>query len=162
MSDNETIDFGSLAPIQVEVSMNGEEFILQEASGAVAKKFQNARLSKIKFVDGKPSSLSEVGDIEPYLVSLCLFRKSDKGLTSVKQSEVESWPYRIQEKLFLKAKQISGLDKTETPYQELIKEAFNHPDSPVTPDQVITWVNELQDPKFDPIKKLFEGDESKK
>lgn len=161
--ENCELNFDSIAPIEIKVTIEGEKYILQEASGEVATKYTNARLGKIKFNDGKPNSFQGLADIEPYLVSMCLFRL-DFGAdgeeikrTPVTVAKIQSWPSRIQTKLFEEAKRISELDKTEIPYTDLIKEAFNNPEAPATGEAILEWVESLEDTKFDPIQKLFEN-----
>lgn len=162
MSDNEVLDFSDLTRKEIKVLIQDETFYLQEATGAVAKRFDNLRLSKITFVDGKPTAFSGVADLEPMLVSMCLFREKDGKRIPVDQKEIESWPARIQQTLFVKAKEISGLDKPEVPYVSLINEAFEHPEAPATPTQIIEWIDALKDEKYDVIKKLFKDDAAKK
>ncbi len=157
------LNFDDIAPIEIKVTIQNEKYVLEEATGQVATKYLNARLGKIKFNDGKASSLQGIADIEPFLVSMCLF-KLDFGATGevikktpVSVTTIQSWPFRIQDQLYKEAKRISQLDKIETPYNELIEEAFNNPEAPATSEAILGWIDSLEDEKFDPIKKLFEN-----
>lgn len=155
-----TLDFSNITPVEIPTIIGGENYVLKEATGEVAKLFQNARLNKVKFEDGKPTSIGNIAEIEPYLVSLCIFKVVDGRHVAVTQKTVESWLYRIQSKLYDTAKKISDLDRVESPIQELIKEAFNNPDAPTTSEAILDWIEQLKDEKFDRIKVLFEDTES--
>ncbi len=158
--ENQMIDFSDLTSIEVPVNIKGTKYVLLEATGEVATKYLNFRMSKIKFTsDGKPNSTQNIGDIEPFLVSMCLFL--EEGRKPVSMVTVQSWPYRVQKKLFEEAKKISGLDKSEIPYRDLLQEALNNPEAPITAEALVNWLSQLADKeKFKPILDLFEDSES--
>ncbi|MFA5376327.1 MAG: hypothetical protein WC455_11335 [Dehalococcoidia bacterium] len=101
-----------LTPQTEPVKLSGKDYSLREASGDAATKFANARLSCIKLgPDGKPQTVRGIADVEPLLVSLCLFDESGKN---VPEATVRSWPARVQKVLYDRAKEMSHLDDLET------------------------------------------------
>jgi hypothetical protein len=107
MPDDVT-DLGDLAPVTVDYFIGGKPFQLREATSDGAAKFRNAAAGTARITDGKVSGVGNVGDLEPLLVSLCLFDGDGKP---VPLSVVRQWPGRVVRKLFDKAKTISGLDE---------------------------------------------------
>ena len=101
-----------LTPQTEPVKLSGKDYSLREASGDAATKFANARLNCIKLgPDGKPQTVRGIADVEPLLVSLCLFDETGKN---VPEATVRSWPARVQKVLFERAKEMSHLDDLET------------------------------------------------
>lgn len=113
MSNEElAIDFGDITPITVAVTINGEHYQLREASGDAACRYRNALLKCTQLgPEGKPQRLEGMGDTEPFLVSLCLFKENG---APVNAATVRAWPSRVQKRLFETAKRISKLDEDET------------------------------------------------
>jgi hypothetical protein len=101
--------FDDITPIEEPWSIGGEEYILRETSGDAAVKYDNARLSRHEYQDGKLVRLRDYADLEPLLVSLCLFTKDDKP---VPESTIRSWPARLQKKLHERARFISRMNRT--------------------------------------------------
>lgn len=105
---------------EVPVVINGEEYVLREASAAAAKEYRNAALKSFKMgLEGRPESI--IGDglagAEPLLVSLCLFKK---GATNPVGSKfVDALPSRVVKPLFEKAKEISDLGEGEETVKDL-------------------------------------------
>lgn len=115
--------FDSVDLSVVPVTIAGMEYLLREPSADIAAKYRNAaaKCAKSQFVDGRVSGMSMdgIGDIEPLLVSMCLFERTaqhsleDKGiLVQVSLATVRSWPSRIVKPLFDLAKRLGDLDET--------------------------------------------------
>lgn len=86
-------------------------FTLKEATIGAAAKYRNALLECATIgPDGKPSKFSGMADVEPLLVSLCLFDADGNG---VPLSTVNEWPSRIVKQLFNRIKDVSDLDEDE-------------------------------------------------
>ena len=104
-------------PSHVDVSIDGKDYVLKEASASDAKEFRNAALKSFRFgEDGGPESIvgDGVADADILLVSLCLYEKvenseGETNLIKVKKALVNSWPARVVKGLFEKAKDISDL-----------------------------------------------------
>ena len=112
MNVKEPMVFEDLARIEVPVTVGSQQYVLREANGDTACKFQNARVARYEYNDeGKLVRLRDTADLEPFLVSLCLFMQD--GVTPVSEVTIRSWPGKIQGKLYDRAKEISGLDETE-------------------------------------------------
>lgn len=110
----EELVFESLDCIEVPVTVGNQKYILREANGDVAVKFQNARLAKHEYnEDGRLVRLKDTADLEPFLVSMCLFKKVENEETPVSETTIRGWPSHIQSKLFDTAKKISHIDETE-------------------------------------------------
>ena len=89
------------------------QYYLREATEDAAVKYRNAAMRAARFTDGKLSSVEGVADVEPLLVSLCLYQITPKGDVPVQLATIRGWPARIVKPLFEKAKQLSNLDEGE-------------------------------------------------
>ena len=96
----EILDFSGLEPIQVEVRISGHQYVLREASGKAAGIYRNACMAAITIgPGGKATAMKNLADVEPLLVSLCLFDSNNKA---VPISTITAWPSRVQKALFEK------------------------------------------------------------
>ena len=103
----EAMDFSDLSLAEVPVQIGDKQYTLREATGDAACLYRNALLRCTKLgPQGKPETVQGMADVEPYLVSLCLFDENDKP---VKASVIRKWPARIQASLFTRIKEISDL-----------------------------------------------------
>ena len=110
MSDN-GLDFSDLTRVEVSVTVGDKQYTLREATGDAACRYRNALLKCTELgPEGKPVRVIGMADVEPLLVSLCLFNEQNKP---VHVNTVRSWPARIQKALFEKTKEISNLDDEE-------------------------------------------------
>lgn len=131
--DNGALDFDSdgLSLTKIPVRYQGKDYLLVEALGDAVATWRNAQLrgttmQQIGDSDTRTIALGGMADSEPLLVHLCLFTPDkdgnlilDKEGNVVLQRRVslhivKNWPNRILSRLFEKAKEISGLDQTET------------------------------------------------
>jgi hypothetical protein len=113
---DDLFDLGDLEPKSVSYKIGGKPYQLREASSAAAAKFRNASISGAKLADGKIVGIGNVGDVEPLLVSLCLFQLGTDGVwATVPLDTIKSWPARIVKPLFEMAKEISQLDDAREP-----------------------------------------------
>ncbi|WP_410959339.1 hypothetical protein, partial [Salmonella sp. SAL4433] len=73
MDEYEPLDFPSIALRQRQVTVAGKKYVLLEASGDASCRSRNAIFQCTKLgPDGKPVGMSNMADVEPLLVSLCL------------------------------------------------------------------------------------------
>lgn len=119
-------DFSDLEPVRLAFNIGKRKFILCEADGDAGAKYRSAAVSAAKMNDGKVIRVDGMGDIEPMLVSRCLFYADENGHLRVDDNDnpikkylveeavIRSWPDRVQKALFNKVKEISGLDDTDT------------------------------------------------
>tara|TARA_R110002020_G_scaffold376130_3_gene587310 strand:+ start:29126 stop:29548 length:423 start_codon:yes stop_codon:yes gene_type:complete len=96
--------------IEIPVTIGEKKYTLKEASGDTVVRYKNAITRATTFKDGKLSSVSNINDSEPLLVSLCLFQEN--GLP-VSLTLVRSFKNSTLEVLFDKAKEISNLDQAD-------------------------------------------------
>lgn len=149
----EILDFTGLEPVQIEVRISGHQYVLKEASGKAAGIYRNACMAAITIgPNGKATAMKNLADVEPLLVSLCLFDSNNKA---VPITTISGWPSRIQKALFEKAKEISELSET-TDEKKLLDEALELPGAPALRE----WVESLPE-KFEPLKKLFKSEQDK-
>lgn len=93
-------------------TIDGKKYILREADGTAACRYNNAKLHGTKFDEnGKAVGIGNLADVEPLLVSLCLFE--DGAKTHVPLAVVSAWPYQVIKALFDEAKEISHLDERD-------------------------------------------------
>lgn len=108
------IVFDTLQPVEVSVKLGGEQYWLKEASEAAAVAYRNASAAAVKMEAGEVSGLGDVGDVEPLLVSYCLWRETPDGRKPVPVSTVRGWPAKVVKAIFNRVKEISELDEPET------------------------------------------------
>lgn len=145
MSEETTRDpynFDEAVPAEVPVTYKNERMFLREASGDAAARYRNAVMKATKLTDGKVSSIDGMADVEPYLVSLCLWRKINGVESQVPLDVVRQMPARMVKKLYAKARSISDLD--EVAEQPLVK-VLSLPGSPVTLERMREFAGTLGD-----------------
>lgn len=151
---SENLDFDSLQPIELEVKIKGRVYALREASEGVAVDHRNAILASTTFVNGKASSVRNLATVEPQFVSGCLFDDNGK---KVPVQIITTWPAKIVKKIYAEAKRISGLN--EQPMERsLLEKALALEGSPVSYEQLVNWVDNLEsekDEEYDPLKAWF-------
>lgn len=112
MTDN--FNFDDLEPISFPVRYRGEEYVAREATEGAAKKWRNATIRGTRMEGGKVISMGDIADSEPLLVSLCLFKVTDKGEVPVPFNTICGWPARVVRPIHDKIKDISGLNEDDT------------------------------------------------
>jgi hypothetical protein len=113
------IRFDDITPIEVEVFVGKEKYILRETSGAARVIYDNARLACYEYQEGKLVKVHDMANIEVLLVSLCLFMGD--GVTPVSEISIKVWPGRVYKALYEKAREISGMSETPENLEEQIK-----------------------------------------
>jgi len=103
------IRFDDITPIEERVHVGGQEYVLRETSGDAAVRYDNARLGCYEYQDGKLVRVHGLANLEPLLVSLCLFMGD--GTTPVPEATVKAWPARVQRTLYARAREVSGMNE---------------------------------------------------
>ncbi len=112
MNSHEPLVFTDLSPIEIPATIGDKSYVLREATGNVACRYRNALLACTQLgPEGKPSKITGMADVEPLLVSLCMF---EDGTKPVPQATVRAWPNRIVKSLFDRVKEISDLDEDDS------------------------------------------------
>lgn len=125
---NTEFDFDNLVSAEIPVKVAGSSYTLKEASGKAAGTYRNACMAAITIgPTGKATAMKNLADVEPLLVSLCLF---DENGRNVPLSTITAWPARIQKALFNKAKEISELEEVSDE-KKLLEKALALPGAPV-------------------------------
>lgn len=119
----EPIVFESLEPIEVPVKIEGKDYILLEASSTVGILYKDRQMQCTQLSDeGNVVKIQGLGALEPYLVSLCLFRiDPEKGRVPVSMETIKSWPNKVQKKLYKVAREIGELVEADDDIAELEK-----------------------------------------
>jgi hypothetical protein len=107
---DDVTDLGDLELKSFKYKIGGEPYTLREASADAAVKYRNASSAGATMKDGTVT-VGRVGDVEPILVSLCLF---DQHGRAVPLHVVKTWPARVTKALFTKIKEVSDLSEKET------------------------------------------------
>lgn len=127
-------EFKGIELIEVPFRFKGVEYMLREADEDAACKYRNKLTASAKWgPDGKIISMGSNADVQPMLVSMCLFTKAKVKLrdgqqverdVNVDEKEIRKWPTRIIRKIFEKIINISELagDDTEESLQKEIDE----------------------------------------
>jgi hypothetical protein len=112
--------FESLDLIRVPVRIGAQQYVLREADEAAAVAYRNAVMKAVRMTEGGPTTLDGAADVEPLLVSRCLFTANEAGgLTPVPLAVIRTWPSRIVKPLFARAKAISELEEGEDTAEQL-------------------------------------------
>lgn len=111
-----SLNFDGFTLVEIPVTILGKKYLIREASGDAACKYRNAVFKSTTMgPDGKPVKIEGLADVQPLLVSLCLYLVGENGEVGqlVPLSVVRSWPDRIIRPLFQEIKRISVLDDTD-------------------------------------------------
>lgn len=160
MSDE--FDFSGIKPIEIPVKgPDGNDYVLKEANGTAAKLFNDARIGGVLLgEEGNAQRVSDIGKLEPYLVSLCLF--GQPGDRPIKQQVIEQWPYQVIKKLYNKAIEISHLSEKEDPILNGLNKVLSHGRAPTTMEELRTFVSQFkEDKEIKPLYKWLKEDPSK-
>ncbi len=150
-----------LTVTEVPVTIAGEKYVLREASGDTACRYQNAQIACMRMTDGQVSKVTAIADTQPLLVSLCLLKLVQKPDSDeverrlVAISVVRAWPSRVVKDLFETAKRISGLEEAVTE-RELLGSVLALPDSSLTMEQLRDWVGSQDQDKYASLQKWLE------
>ena len=111
---DEKIDM-EIAPRETLVTLGSKQYVLREATAAVARRYRNKLLESITYgEDGRIHQAPGIADLEVLLVSGCVFAVNPKGPpTQVGENVVASWPDRVVKALFSQAKDLSGFTAEE-------------------------------------------------
>ena len=107
---------------QQEVEIDGDMYVLKEASAQAATEFQNKALENFDMEideEGKTrtkiSGSGSLADQAPFLLSKCLYKRNEEGtLTRVELALIKSWPNRIIKPLYELARDMSDLGEEES------------------------------------------------
>lgn len=122
------VDLNDLAPIELPpFEIGGTTYQLREASEDLRTRFTNRRFAgaTADANSGKiTQSLTGLADLGPMLVAGCLWKQNPRAKASangdapfdvvVTEQEFRKFPGRLGDKLFAKAKEISGIDRPTT------------------------------------------------
>lgn len=124
----EELNFDDISLKEIPVSIERKKYVLREATGDTACRYRNAVLHCTELgPEGSPATIKGLADVEPFLVSLCLFetcldeRGNPTSERSVPVSVIRKWPSRVQKALFERAKEISELSEEEEDLESLTK-----------------------------------------
>jgi hypothetical protein len=153
---------GTLAPIQIPVKFRGKNYVLCEPDEGGTCEWKNRNLQEAEYRDGRLYKVGKLADGEPFLVSRCLYHANAEGQPGnlVSLIEIRSWPPRVVNSLFEKAKEIGDLNDVnpDDPDPELIGMCRKHfrdtslsksPDYLDGVDAALNWLRENTRNKVD-------------
>ena len=152
---SETLDFSTLEIQEVPViAPDGKNYVLREANGKAATEHRNAVMASVQLgPDGKAIGVKDLASIESKFVAACLW--DDRGRNPSSQL-VQTWPARVQKQLYDKAKELSDMNDA-SPLQKALAKAVAREDSPVSLEQLSTWIESLSDDKeLQPLVRLVQ------
>jgi len=152
------LNFDTLPEYQIppmKIVIQGKDYELRAATGGQMKKFHNLRLSKISFTNGgKINRIGDAGDMEPFLISLCLFLMPDN--VAVPVAHIEKFDCKIQNRLFQEARRICRIDKTSIdPMASLLVKLLKDPRASVDVDALLEIVRE--DEQYEGLENVLTG-----
>ena len=106
------------------------------------------------------SGVSNLGDLEPLLVSLCSEDRDNPG-RPVHKGEVEKWPYPMIKKLYETAKRISDLGEEDSPIKTALVKALSRGDAPIRYDDFREYIESLEGKEYKQLQVLIKEDSSK-
>lgn len=112
------IRFDDITPIEEHVFVGGVDYLLRETSGDAAVRYDNVRLDCYEYQDSKLVKVQNLANLEPLLVSLCLF--STGGLP-VCEATIRAWPARVQKALYIRAREISRMNEPAASLEKQIE-----------------------------------------
>ena len=136
----------------VQVKVDQVSYMLWEATGADASRFVNAKAKAIRVLGPGSVQPGDVGDLAPLLVSLCLKTEDGKAVSA---STIGAWPGHIQDRLYQRALDLSGLrDRDETVAGQLAT-LLASPDCPVAGQALVAWVMSQDPDEYKNVRSLF-------
>lgn len=127
----------------VDIEIDGIDYVLKQASAGVSRDYRNKQASIVKLgPNGKPVGFNDIGSVEPFLVSKCLFVKdTDKP---VSYNTVCEWPENVVREIYDDIREMSNLKEDEEIRQKF-GVIFDHPDSPIKMDDLREWASKFQE-----------------
>jgi hypothetical protein len=124
--NEEWIDLGDPAPIQVKRMIGGKKYILKEPSEATEAKFNSLAARGATMQDGKVSIGTHVGELELFLVAQCLWECDADGnpIKPVPESTIRGWSSRVVKPLYDKCQEMAG-KKAESPERKALLAALS-------------------------------------
>lgn len=121
----DNFDF-SIAPRTYPVKINGEDFVLREATDDAKIKYLDAVRATPTFdTKGKVTGFSTSNTFtgEGILLAECLCKTLDGGvlMPHFSLAAIRKWPSRITDKLVAKIKEMSEMDKTDKEERDAVK-----------------------------------------
>lgn len=113
-----------LSIVEIPVKIKGKRYVLREAGEDAACRYRNAlaRCSQMGPEGNVQSIDGPIADVEPLLVSLCMFEQLPDGTghrtKSISVAVVRSWPARHVKELFEKLQDISDMGEDKESLQK--------------------------------------------
>ena len=133
MLDQESLDFDAqdeFKQIELPVTYRGKQYTLRKASVDAVVRFKERASKGASYQDGKiVRSLEGTSDLEPYLVSLCLWEtvivNGKNTERNVSLQEIKTWEADVVRTLHMRAKKISrAFDEARPDVLALLGEAL--------------------------------------
>lgn len=158
MSSEFDLDFSNYEhetlPIKIKNKNGGvDSFTLVQATGAVARDFENAQTDAAIFNDqGKVIGFRDSARVVPILLCGCVLDSKGNPVT---EKTVSGWPAEIQDRVFKAAKKLSKLEKEDEPLAQAVLKAFSRPDAPASLSKIRQWTKGLKGNEFKQVVNLF-------
>jgi hypothetical protein len=108
---SQPLNFDDLATLEEHFAFQGASYVLREPTAEAACRWKNAITRAVRMgPDGKPSGVVDIADTDPLLVSLCLWEVKDGKEVPVPLATVRSWPSRVLNRLFERAREMGELN----------------------------------------------------
>lgn len=131
--------FDTLEPQSKIINVGGKpKYVVFEASEGAATKYRNAAARSAVMTDGKVTGVQGIGEIQPLLVSECIYELKDGKVTTLADgvtpdprskiplATVKFWSAKTVKPLFNWIKEVSQLDEpTESPERKALLALFD-------------------------------------
>ena len=123
------------------IDIDGIEYIMKQASAGVAREYKNRQLKAIKMgANGKPAGFDDLGALEIFLVSKCLFLEGKE----VSFNTIANWNNDVVKSIYDDIREMSNLKDDES-IREKFGQIFTHEESPISMDDLREWAEKFQD-----------------
>lgn len=139
---NGSLDFSDLTPRVETIPIGNEVYTLKPASANSVIAFRTKSAQAARYGnDGKLVGWEGLANVEPYLVSQCLY---DSQGRLVPDAKIRQWPNKVLKALFKIAFEISDIEERRDQSKEQLLSALSREDSPVKLDDLRAWVSSLE------------------
>lgn len=146
-----SIDLSDLTLIEIPFEYGGKSYVLREATGAVARKYNNERTNRLTYnAEGRIASSRDLADTIPMLVAGCVFTAEGNAIP---QSVIETWPDRLVKRLFNTIRKVSFGEGAASEHQ--LSQVMDEPGFPIDKESWLKFIESLDKTKYADLKLEF-------
>lgn len=126
-----------------EISIDGEDYYIKAASTQVKREFKNKQSSSVKLGNsGKPIGFNDIGGLELFLVSKCLYDATTDKL--VPEKTIAEWDGDMVDNIYKDIRSLSNL-KDDSDVRDQLGTLLAHEQSPISIEDLRDWIYEFSE-----------------